>query len=103
MKQNLLRATCAISVATLVSAGATPPAAAQVGAEMSQIKCSDYMAETPAHQKLIAAWMNGYYHAKQNQPIVDWARFNANIQSVWKYCKGNQNDTLMNAISKAAF
>jgi hypothetical protein len=102
-KVGAVAAIAGAAIAAWIIQSGGQPAAAQVAIDMAQITCGDFMNETPAQQKFIAAWMNGYFHAKQNQPEVDWPRFNTSLRAVWNYCRSNRNVTVMNAISKAAF
>jgi acid stress chaperone HdeB len=101
MTREILRY-AAVAAAFLI-AGACAPAGAQTIIEMSVLKCKDYMESPNDRQQLIAAWMNGYFNAARNMPMVDYGRFATNKKRVEKFCRTHKNDNLMNVIKKVAF
>jgi hypothetical protein len=86
----------------LVIAATFGPARAQTIVEMSALKCGDYLESPSDRQEQFAAWMNGYFNAERNMPMVDIKRFASNKKKVEKYCRSHKKDNLMNVIRKVA-
>jgi hypothetical protein len=74
---------------------------AQVTIEMRNIKCSQYLAMTPAESESFSAWMSGWYSYQVRKTYVDLLAYQQNVRNVKNWCKFHQNETVMSGLDKA--
>ena len=74
----------------------------QIKFDMSLMTCKQYLSSDSERQNTIAYWLNGYFRASRNQPVVDFPRFANNKKSLGAHCRKNGGETLMSAIQKTA-
>jgi hypothetical protein len=75
----------------------TATASAQTTIDVARISCEQFTLMKVAPPDYLAVWLSGYYHGKQNDPVVDVDGLKANIQKIKTYCLYNKG-TLMEAI-----
>jgi len=66
------------------------PTQAQV-LDASKITCEDYVFYKVSNPAAIVHWLSGYYHGKQNDPIVDPQIFQANVDKLRSFCEQPKN------------
>ena len=80
-------ALAAMGLAAALSTGSG--AFAQVMLDMSTVTCDQFIKYKVADPKLIAAWLNGYFHGKRADTKVDTQKLNADADKVEKFCFKN--------------
>ena len=70
--------------------------------DVSKITCEDYVFYKVSNPDAIVHWLSGYYHGKQNDPVVDPQIFQANRDKLRSYCEqpNNYKIPLMQAIEQ---
>jgi hypothetical protein len=86
---------CAAAIAALLCATG---ASAQVTVDMAKITCNQLTLEKITDPQNIALWLSGYYHAKQNNTLVDTQQLAANAQKIKQYCLYKPDVTVMQAV-----
>jgi acid stress chaperone HdeB len=76
----------------LLLAVSSPPSA-QVLIDVAKINCNKI-----AHPDRIAIWLNGYFHGKRGDLIVDTQELAGNTDKVQEYCLKNPDTPLMQAV-----
>jgi acid stress chaperone HdeB len=76
----------------------SPGAQAQVMLDLSKVTCDQFIKYKVADPKLIAVWLNGYFHGKRGDTMVDAQRLNADADEVEKYCFKNSEAPLMPSV-----
>jgi acid stress chaperone HdeB len=84
---------------TLLLTG-TSSAQTQVMLDLSELTCDQFIKYKVADPKLIAVWLNGYFHGKRGDTMIDTQRLNADADEVEKYCFKNSEALLMPAVEK---
>ena len=64
---------------------------AQVTIDVSKITCDQFVHSKVSSPTLIAAWLSGYYHAKQNIQLVDSQALQDNMSKLQHYCEDGKN------------
>jgi len=64
---------------------------AQVTIDASKITCDQYVHSKISTPNLIAAWLSGYYSAKQNIQAVDTQTLQDNMNKLQHYCYEEKN------------
>jgi acid stress chaperone HdeB len=83
---------CIIAVAGLgVALTASNIAQAQVMLDLSKVTCDQFIKYKVADPKLIAVWLNGYFHGKRADTKVDTQKLNADADEVEKFCFKNSS------------
>ena len=59
--------------------------------DASKITCEDYVFYKVSNPAAIVHWLSGYYHGKQNDPIVDPQIFQANVDKLRSFCEQPKN------------
>ncbi len=98
MTRPLLLGAASILLA-FVGAG---PAAAQVSLEIAKITCGQYLSYKVANPKSIAIWLNGYYHGKRGDTVIDTQQLDQDTDKIQKYCAENPDALLMQAVETIA-
>jgi hypothetical protein len=79
--------------ALLIASGAN----AQKTIDVARISCEQFALMKVAPPDYLAVWLSGYYHGKQNDPVVDVDGLKENLQKIKTYCLYNKG-TLMEAV-----
>ena len=78
---------CVIAVAGLgLALTASNTGQAQVMLDLSTVTCDQFIKYKVADPKLIAVWLNGYFHGKREDTKVDTQKLNADADKVEKFC-----------------
>ena len=86
----------AIFVAMWVST--TLPLSAQVTIDMAKVDCQQFATYKIAHPDRVAIWLNGYFHGKRGDLIVDTQELAGNTDKLQEYCLKNPDVLLMQAV-----
>ena len=73
-------------------------ASAQVMVDLSKMTCDQFVKYKVADPKLIAAWLNGYFHGKRGDTMVDTQRLDADADAVEKFCFKNPDALLLQSV-----
>lgn len=88
-----------ITVAALgLALTASNIAQAQVILDLSKVTCDQFIKYKVADPKLIAVWLNGYFHGKRADTMVDTQKLNADADEVEKFCFKNPQAPLMQSV-----
>ena len=74
------------------------PVAAQVALDIAKIDCAQFAAYKIASPKNIAIWLNGYYHGKRGDTVVDTQQLDEDTDKIQRYCIDNPDTPLMQAV-----
>lgn len=77
---------------------ASSPISAQVLIDMAKINCNQFATYKIAHPDRIAIWLNGYFHGKRGDTVVDTQELAGNTDKVQEYCVKNPDVPLMQAV-----
>jgi acid stress chaperone HdeB len=77
---------------------ASSPISAQVLIDMAKINCNQFATYKIAHPDRIAIWLNGYFHGKRGDTVVDTQELAGNTDKVQEYCLKNPDVALMQAV-----
>lgn len=77
---------------------ASSPISAQVLIDMAKINCNQFATYKIAHPDRIAIWLNGYFHGKRGDTVVDTQELAGNTDKVQEYCLKNPDVPLMQAV-----
>jgi acid stress chaperone HdeB len=77
---------------------ATSPLGAQVAIDIAKITCHQFATYKIAHPDKIAIWLNGYFHGKRGDMVVDSQELAGNTDKVQEYCIKNPDMPLMQAV-----
>ena len=90
---------CIIPIAALgLALTASNIAQAQVMLDLSKVTCDQFIKYKVADPKVIAAWLNGYFHGKRADTMVDTQKLNADADEVEKFCFKNPQAPLMQSV-----
>lgn len=73
-------------------------ASAQVTVDLSKMTCDQFIKYKVADPKLIAVWLNGYFHGKRGDTVVDTQKLDADADEVEKFCFKNHDAPLMQSV-----
>jgi acid stress chaperone HdeB len=74
------------------------PLRAQVLIDVAKIDCHQFATYKIAHPDRIALWLNGYFHGKRGDLIVDTQELAGNTDKLQEYCLKNPEVPLMQAV-----
>jgi acid stress chaperone HdeB len=74
------------------------PTSAQVLIDVAKINCNQFATYKIAHPDRIAIWLNGYFHGKRGDLVVDTQELGGNTDKVQEYCLKNPDVPLMQAV-----
>ena len=66
--------------------------------DISTVTCDQFIKYKVADPKLIAVWLNGYFHGKRADTKVDTQKLNADAEKVEKFCFKNPQAPLMQSV-----
>jgi acid stress chaperone HdeB len=72
---------------------------AQTTIDVAKITCEQFVLMTVAPPDYLAIWLNGFYHGKRNNTVIEVQQFKDNAEKVKRYCLYNKG-TLMEAVEK---
>ena len=81
----------------LLSIGSSP-LSAQATMDVAKIDCHQFATYKVAHPDRIAIWLNGYFHGKRGDLIVDTQELAGNSDKLKEYCIKNPDVPLMQAV-----
>jgi hypothetical protein len=64
---------------------------AQTTIDVSKITCDQFVHMKISSPRIIAAWLSGYYNAKQNNEIIETQGLQDNINKLERYCFAEKN------------
>jgi acid stress chaperone HdeB len=67
------------------------PLKAQVTLDVSKINCDQYVHSKIATPNYIAAWISGYYNAKQNNSVIDPQELHDRVGKLENFCYEEKN------------
>jgi acid stress chaperone HdeB len=91
----MLRLLTATLVAGLM---ATSTLRAQVTLDVAKLSCQQFATASVANPDRIAIWLNGYYHGKRGDTLIDTERLTEDTKKVQQYCINNPDALLMQAV-----
>jgi acid stress chaperone HdeB len=74
------------------------PLNAQVAIDVAKINCQQFATYKVANPDRIAIWLNGYFHGKRGDMIVDTQELAEGADKVKEYCIKNPELLLMQAV-----
>jgi acid stress chaperone HdeB len=74
------------------------PLRAQVLIDVAKIDCHQFATYKIAHPDRIAIWLNGYFHGKRGDLVVDTQELAGKTDEVQEYCLKNPDVLLMQAV-----
>jgi len=77
---------------------ASSPLSAHVVIDVAKINCHQFATYKVAHPDRIAIWLNGYFHGKRGDLMVDTQELAGNTDEVQEYCIKNPDVPLMQAV-----
>ena len=98
MTRPVLARSAFISGILLLTLLTASSAHAQVMLDVAKITCDQLTLYKITDPQNIALWLSGYYHAKQNNTLVDTQQLAANTQKIKQYCMLKPQETVMHAV-----
>ena len=77
---------------------ASAPLSAQVAIDVAKLTCHQFATFKVAHPDKIAIWLNGYFHGKRGDMVVDSQELAGNTDKVKEYCIKNPDLPLIQAV-----
>jgi acid stress chaperone HdeB len=77
---------------------AISPLNAQVSIDVAKITCQQFATSKVANPDRIALWLNGYFHGKRGDMIVETQELAGDTRKVQEYCVKNPDVLLMQAV-----
>jgi acid stress chaperone HdeB len=92
-----------IAVGPLFAVLVSPAAQAQVTVDVAKITCRQYLLDRVISPKapMIADWLSGYFHGKNNDTVLDIGAMAKNKDKVEDYCRMNLDKTVIDAAKTA--
>src|SRR3970040_1321438 len=75
------------------------PLSAQVTIDVAKIDCQQFATYKIGHPDRIAIWLNGYFHGKRGDLVVDTQELAGNTDKVQEHCLKNPDVPLMQAVA----
>lgn len=72
-----------------------PAAANEIN--LSSLTCKQFQSANKDDVGIILAWLDGYYRAEDDPPIIDTGQFAANAKKLGDYCAVHPNTPLITA------
>jgi len=74
------------------------PLSAQVTIDVAKINCEQFATYKVANPDHIAIWLNGYFHGKRGDLMVDTQQLTGSKKQIQEYCLKNPDVPLMQAV-----
>ena len=87
-----------LAVFVAMALSASLPLSAQVTIDMAKVDCQQFATYKIAHPDRVAIWLNGYFHGKRGDLIVDTQELAGNTDKLQEYCLKNPDVPLMQAV-----
>lgn len=87
-----------LAVFVAMALSASLPLSAQITIDVAKIDCQQFATYKIAHPDRVAIWMNGYFHGKRGDLIVDTQELAGNTDKIQEYCLKNPDVPLMQAV-----
>jgi acid stress chaperone HdeB len=87
-----------LAVFVAMALSASLPLSAQVTIDVAKIDCQQFATYKIGHPDRVAIWLNGYFHGKRGDLIVDTQELAGNTDKVQEYCLKNPDVPLMQAV-----
>lgn len=87
-----------LAVFVTMALSASLPLSAQVTIDVAKIDCQQFATYKISHPDRIAIWLNGYFHGKRGDLIVDTQELAGNTNKVQEYCLKHPDVPLMQAV-----
>ena len=89
-----------VSVGVLLSS--VPSVQAQTTIDASRITCAQFVHAVVGNPRVLAAWLSGFYHGKQDNRIIGLQDFEENLSKLEQFCYQEKNFKMpvMQAIDK---
>lgn len=84
------------AIVLVVAFAALQPASAQV-MDLSTVKCDDFLKSGQDSIGQIMMWLEGYYTAQDDPPVVDFNKMKAHGAKLGEYCGKNPTIGLITA------
>jgi hypothetical protein len=94
---GLWAATVARAAAVLASVLFWSAAADANEIDLSTWTCKQFQAAGKNETVLILAWLDGYYHAEDDAPVIDSNQLDANAKKLDSYCAAHLDSKLITA------
>jgi acid stress chaperone HdeB len=75
--------------------GSAPTAANEIN--LSSLTCKQFQLANKDDVGIILAWLDGYYRAEDDPPIIDTGQFAANAKKLGDYCAVHPDTPLITA------
>jgi acid stress chaperone HdeB len=85
----------AAALALIILSSSLPAAANEI--DLSILTCKQFEAASKEDVALILAWLDGYYRAEDDPPLIDTTQLTANAKKLGAYCAAHPDVTLINA------
>lgn len=76
----------AVTIGAAVSALTFSAAESQVSLDATKITCDQYVHAKVSTPNYIAAWISGYYSARQNKTMIDVRDLDEKVNQLQNYC-----------------
>lgn len=86
------------ATAALMLATATPASAQKV--DISEMKCSEFVAADKETIGFILVWLLGHYHEDDDKMVLDIGKMQKAAESIGKHCAGSPNSLLADVAEK---
>jgi len=90
----------AIILLGLVLSSSSWTVRAQETIDISKITCDQWMGYKITDPHDIAMWLNGFYHSKRNDTIIEVQEFQANIRKLEDYCISHPERRIMQVVEE---
>ena len=87
-----------LAVLVAMALSESSPLSAQVTMDVTKIDRQQFATYKIGHPNRVAIWLNGYFHGKRGDLIVDTQELAGNSDKVQEYCIKNADVLLMQAV-----
>lgn len=87
---------CALALALWSLSPVVAPAQSTI--DVAKITCEQFLLFQVTDPDYIAAWLSGYYHAKQGTTVIDVQQLKNNANRVKEFCRANLQQTVMQVV-----
>ncbi len=87
-----------VAIALAAALSGASGALGQVLLDVSTVTCDQFIKYKVADPKLLAIWLNGYFHGKRGNTTVDTQKLDADADKVEKFCFANPQAPLMQSV-----
>lgn len=97
MRTGVTRRTAAIMAVVLAAVVAWDMPAKANQIDLSTWTCEQFQSASKDEITLILAWLDGYYRAEDDPPVVDTDQLGANAKKLGAYCAAHPDTKLITA------